>query len=103
MHRLVLFLVALACANTVSAQVTNSKEIARIFQAKCQQCHRDGDVAPVALKDYETAVEWSRDILNVVKNGSMPPWKPVAGFGDFADTRALTDDEKQTLLDWLSG
>jgi mono/diheme cytochrome c family protein len=103
MHRLVLFLVALACANTVSAQVTYSKEIARIFQAKCQQCHRDGDVAPVALKDYETAVEWSRDILNVVKNGSMPPWKPVAGFGDFADTRALTDDEKQTLLDWLSG
>jgi hypothetical protein len=103
MHRLVLALFALAWGNALSAQVTYSKEIARIFQAKCQQCHRDGDVAPMALKDYETAVEWSRDILNVVGNGSMPPWKPVAGYGDFRDSRALTDDEKKTLMEWLSG
>lgn len=103
MHRLVLVLVVFAWANIVAAQVTYSKEIVRIFQARCQQCHRDGDVAPMALKDYETAVEWSRDIQNVISNGSMPPWKPVPGYGDFRDTRALTADEKQTLMDWLSG
>jgi Copper type II ascorbate-dependent monooxygenase, N-terminal domain len=103
MHRLVPALLALAWVSALPAQVTYSNEIARIFQAKCQQCHRDGDVAPMALKDYETAVEWSRDIQNVISIGSMPPWKPVAGYGDFRDTRALTADEKQTLLDWLSG
>src|SRR5689334_5609084 len=103
MHRFLSALVLLAAANIASAQVTYSKEIARIFQAKCLQCHRDGDVAPMALTDYETAVEWSRDILNTITIGSMPPWKPVPGYGDFRDSRALTDDEKQTLLDWLSG
>jgi mono/diheme cytochrome c family protein len=103
MHRYLSALVLFACAMSAPAQITYSKEIARIFQAKCQQCHRDGDVAPMALKDYETAVAWSRDILANVSNGSMPPWKPVPGFGDFRDSRALTSDEKQTLLDWLSG
>jgi copper type II ascorbate-dependent monooxygenase-like protein/cbb3-type cytochrome c oxidase subunit III len=103
MHRLVPALVVFLCAGIASAQVTYSKEVARIFQAKCQQCHRDGDVAPMALNGYETAVEWSRDILNVLNNGTMPPWKPVPGYGDFRDSRALTDDEKQTLMDWLSG
>jgi mono/diheme cytochrome c family protein len=103
MRRFFPALIVLVWASAASAQVTYSKEIARIFQAKCQQCHREGDVAPMALTDYETAVEWSRDILNTVVNGSMPPWKPVPGYGDFRDSRALTDDEKQTLIDWLSG
>src|SRR5215831_1976256 len=103
MRRYLAALVLFAGVIAAPAQVTYSKEIARIFQAKCQQCHRDGDVAPMALKDYETAVAWSRDILANVSNGSMPPWKPVPGFGDFRDSRALTPDEKRTLIDWLSG
>lgn len=102
-HRLVPVLVLSLWAGTAPAQVTYSNQIARIFQAKCQQCHRDGDVAPMALDGYESAVEWSRDILDQINNGSMPPWKPVPGYGDFRDSRALTDDEKQTLIDWLSG
>jgi hypothetical protein len=102
MHRFLPALAVFVWAHTASAQVTYSKEIARIFQAKCQQCHRDGDVAPMALNDYESAVVWSRDIMQNVGNGSMPPWKPVAGFGDFADSRALTTAEKKTLMDWLA-
>jgi hypothetical protein len=91
----------LALAGSVPAQVTYSKEISRIFQARCQQCHREGDVAPFALKDYETAVTWGRDIQNQVRNGNMPPWKPVPGYGEFRDSRALTPDEKQMILDWI--
>jgi len=103
MHRLVPVLVLFACAGAVPAQVTYSNQIARIFQARCQQCHREGDVAPMALTDYETAVQWSRDIQNKVRQGLMPPWKPVPGYGDFRDSRALTEDEKNTLLEWLTG
>jgi mono/diheme cytochrome c family protein len=103
MLRLALVLMVTAGANLAPAQVTYSKEISRIFQAKCQQCHRDGDVAPMALTDYETAVEWSRDIQQNISTGAMPPWKPVPGYGDFQSSRALTDDEKQTILDWIAG
>src|SRR5579871_1933237 len=33
--------------------VTFAKDIAPIFQAKCQDCHRAGSMAPMALVTYE--------------------------------------------------
>ena len=32
-----------------AAQPTYTRDISRIFQAKCQQCHREGDIAPFPL------------------------------------------------------
>src|SRR5258708_892016 len=31
----------------------------------------------------------------------MPGWKPVPGFNNFADSFALTDDERNTMLAWI--
>jgi hypothetical protein len=31
----------------------------------------------------------------------MPPWKPVEGHGEFKDSYALTDLERQTILAWV--
>lgn len=103
MRRLVPVLsVIFGLGTTVSAQVTYSKEISRIYQAKCATCHRDGDITPFALNNYQDALTWGRDIQNSLVTGTMPPWKPVPGYGDFKDPRNLTDDEKQTILDWMS-
>lgn len=93
---------AVATAAFVPAQVTYSNEVARIFQAKCQQCHRDGDVAPFAINGYDDAVTWSEDIARVLNDRTMPPWKPVAGYGEFRDSYQLTGDERQMILDWIS-
>ena len=32
----------------------------------------------------------------------MPPWKPARGFGEFRDSFALTDEERQTIIDWVA-
>lgn len=97
-------LAALTALASVSllAQPTYYKDVAPIVAAKCQQCHRDGDIAPFALKDYDSAVTWSADIQRVITNNIMPPWKPVAGYGTFRDALSLSDDQKQTLLDWIA-
>ena len=81
---------------------TYAKEVSRIMQAKCQLCHRDGDIAPFALNNYDDAVTWAPDIQRVVTDGIMPPWKPVAGYGEFRDAYSLTEDEKQTILTWIA-
>jgi len=83
------------------AQPTFSKDISRIIQGKCQQCHRDGDVAPFAMNGYDDLVTWSDDIVRVLETRIMPPWKPVAGHGTFKDAFNLTDDERNTMLSWL--
>ena len=84
------------------AQPTFSKDIASIVQAKCQQCHRDGDVAPFAMNGYDDLVTWSDDIARVLQAKIMPPWKPVPGHGEFRDAFNLTDDERRMMLDWLA-
>ena len=95
---LLLFLISSALA---SAQVTYSREISRIFEQKCRQCHRPNDIAPFALSSYEDATSRSRSIRNAVEHRIMPPWKPVAGHGEFRDSLALTDDERNTILAWV--
>src|SRR5262249_44965331 len=84
------------------AEVTYSKEISRIFQAKCQQCHRDGDIAPFTLDSYDATLRRASSIQRVLALRTMPPWKPKAGFGEFRDSFQLTEDERTMILDWLA-
>jgi len=97
--------VVLACSlmGAVYGQPTFHKEVSRILQGKCQQCHRPNDIAPMELTTYEQAVDWAQDIKRVVNEGIMPPWKPVAGHGKFRDGYGLTEQEKQDLLAWIDG
>lgn len=97
--------VLLAAASTLAlpavAQPTFSNEVSRILQVKCAQCHREGDIAPFPVANYEAVAAWAADIKRVINDRIMPPWKPVAGYGEFRDSYALTDDEKKTILDWI--
>jgi mono/diheme cytochrome c family protein len=86
-----------------SAETTYTRDVARIMQAKCQQCHRPGDVAPFPLMTYDDAVTYADDIKTALNNKTMPPWKPVPGFNEFRDSFAISDDERNTVLAWIDG
>ena len=55
-------------------QVTFTKDIAPIFQSKCEACHRPGSMAPMSLITYEEARPWARAIAQRVETRQMPPW-----------------------------
>lgn len=99
MTRAVLLTLALFLPALALAQPTWSKEVSRIVQAKCEGCHRPGDIAPFSLTNYDEVSTWAQDIKRVVTDRSMPPWKPVAG--NFRDFWGLTDEERKTILDWI--
>jgi hypothetical protein len=71
------------------------------MQQKCQSCHREGDIAPFPLKSYEDVFPRLRAIRLAVESRKMPPWKPVAGHGQFKGSFALSDEERAMLLDWI--
>ena len=96
-------LIFILSAMAVYGQPTYTREISRILQGKCQQCHRAGDIAPMELATYEQAVDWAADIKRVVNDGIMPPWKPVEGHGKFKGGYGLTAQEKQDLMAWIDG
>jgi hypothetical protein len=100
MPQVALLFLLLVSAPLLRGEVTFSKEISRIYQAKCESCHREGDIAPFALDSYQAAQTWGEDIQRVVREKIMPPWKPVNAHGKFQDDFGLTEEERQTILDW---
>lgn len=83
------------------ADVTFAKDVARILQHRCQECHRAGQIGPMPLATYEDAKAWSETIREVVVQERMPPWHADARFGHFSNDRRLPADEIETLLAWI--
>ena len=69
--------IALAIPTAAGAQTaapTFTKDIAPILQARCQNCHRPGEMAPMSLRTFQEVRPWVRSIRNKVSKGEMPPW-----------------------------
>jgi peroxiredoxin len=81
--------------------VTYSKEVSRILQSRCQNCHRPGQSAPFALMNYDDAAKHGRMIREVTTQRRMPPWQADGRYGHFTNDRRLTSDQVQTLAAWV--
>ena len=81
--------------------ITFSKDVCRILQEHCQECHRPGQAAPMALLSYDDASSWAESIREAVDDRRMPPWYADHRFGHFSNDRALSSDEREKLLKWI--
>lgn len=82
-------------------KITYAKHISRILQKNCQECHRPGQIGPMALLTFDDAVAWSDTIREVVDEGRMPPWHADPRYGKFSNDRSLSKEERETLLSWI--
>ena len=78
-----------------------SQNIAPLLQANCFPCHTPGDIAPWAMTDYDTVVEYSRLIKSAVLAGEMPPWHADPAYQAFSNAKAMSPDEVAMLVDWI--
>lgn len=82
---------------------TWSRDVALIVQENCQSCHRPNEIAPFSLLTYRDAAPWAKLMKFMTQTHQMPPWKPADGCGDFADRRALTPAQIETIAKWADG
>lgn len=82
--------------------VTYARDVAPILNRQCVSCHQPGAVGPFSLSSYREARVWARQIADVTRRQIMPPWKPVAGFGEFQDARLLAAREQAILARWAA-
>jgi hypothetical protein len=108
--RVVALATALSClvipANAATnQQVTFSKDVAPIFQAKCQECHQPNSIAPMSLITYKDARPWAKSIRERVSTRQMPPWHidRSVGVQKFKNDISLTDDQVDTIVRWVDG
>jgi hypothetical protein len=83
--------------------VTFSKDVAPIFQAKCQSCHEPGSIAPMSLITFQDARPWARSIKERVGTRQMPPWHVDRSVGvqKFKNDMSLTDEQVETIVKWV--
>ena len=70
---------------------TFTKDIAPIFQEKCEACHRPNSIAPMSLVSFAEARPWARSIKARVTDHQMPPWQidRTVGIQKFKNDRSF--------------
>jgi len=86
-----------------AAAPTFSKDVAPILYKNCANCHRAGEIGPMALLTYKDARPWAKSIATRVANGTMPPWHADPAHGEFLNDRRLSDADRDTIVKWASG
>ena len=94
---------SLTAAESAGKPVTFTKDIAPIFQEKCEICHRNGQMAPMSLVTYQETRPWAKSIKERVVTHNMPPWHldKTVGIQHFANDRSLTDEQVDTIARWV--
>jgi len=99
-----LLLLPSACmAADAAAAPTFTRDIAPLFQEKCQECHRKGTAAPMPLVSYEESRPWAKSIRERVIQRNMPPWHldKTVGIQSFQNDRSLSDSQIATIVRWV--
>ncbi len=84
------------------SDVTYTRQVARIMNANCVFCHREGQIAPFALTSYEEVAGWASMIEEVVETQRMPPWHADPHYGHFLNDARLSDKDKATISKWVA-
>jgi len=90
-----------ACVRAATGPVTFSRQIAPILYNHCSGCHHPGGSGPFSLLSYADARRWGTVIKSVTQTRYMPPWLPEPGFGNFADNRRLSDEDRMLIKAWV--
>jgi len=91
-----------SCLAAQAATPTYTKDVAPIINKNCANCHRPGEIGPMALLSYEQVRPWARSIREKVTTGQMPPWHSTDPKGTFLNDRRLSEADKNTIIQWAS-
>jgi len=86
-----------------ASQVTYSRDIARLVQNNCVECHRADGVAPFALDSHDAVAKRASMLQAVVEDGTMPPWFAAHDSGGpWANDRSLPARERALFAQWIA-
>ncbi len=93
-------------AQSAGPAPTFSKDIAPIFQAKCQDCHQPNSIAPMSLITYQDARPWARSIKDRVSTpaDAAVAHRPVASACRSSRTTCRSATQQiDTIVRWVDG
>ena len=82
--------------------ITYHGQIAGLLRQHCVECHRDGEIGPFSLTDYDEVVGWADTMVEVIRDGRMPPWHANPAHGKFLNQRLMSEEDKQLIYHWVT-
>jgi mono/diheme cytochrome c family protein len=89
-------------AETATGERTFSRDVAPILQARCQSCHRPGQIGPMPLLSYADARPWAKAIAAQVQAREMPPWFAHPDSRPMKGDQNLSQAEIDTIVAWVA-
>ncbi|MBL9123629.1 MAG: redoxin domain-containing protein [Planctomycetaceae bacterium] len=81
--------------------VTYHEHVEPILQKRCQSCHHEGAAVPFGLVGYDEAKAQAEAIVEVTRDGRMPPWYAAAQFGHFSNDPTMSREERDLIEAWV--
>ena len=102
MKRLLLSAICIATISFAGKSQTYADDIAQLMYDNCSSCHHQGGIAPFSLMSYADMQTFSGSIYDAIAQDRMPPWPPNENYTEFSHSRAMDENEKTLMLDWLT-
>ncbi|HLG02094.1 MAG TPA: hypothetical protein VI731_00775 [Bacteroidia bacterium] len=103
MKHILIFLAAFTFSTTAISQTPNwADDVAPILFSNCTKCHNPSGAAPFSLLTYADAQNNGSNIQSAVVSREMPPWHADTSYTRFCDERILSQQEVQTIDDWVN-
>ncbi|MGH9639242.1 MAG: hypothetical protein ACRD3Y_04220 [Bryobacteraceae bacterium] len=84
-----------------AASPTFYRDILPILQARCQNCHRNGETAPMPLVTYRQVKPFAAAIRKATRSRTMPPWFADPCCGHFSNNPSLTKQQIAAISAWV--
>ncbi len=83
-----------------SSQVNFAEDIAPIIYKNCSNCHREGEIGPFPLTNYNEVADKALTIKAVTQSRYMPPWKPDPDYSSFLEESHMSQEEIDLIAEW---
>ena len=89
-------------SESTPSNVTYCNQVARVLQKHCVECHREGEIGPFVLDDFDEVVGWADMMVEVIDEKRMPPWHASPNHGSFANARHMPESDKELIRKWVA-
>ena len=89
-------------ADARAKQVTFSKDVAPIFQAKCQECHQPDSIAPMSLLTYQEVRPRASPPASYAGRARCRRYIDRSVGVQFKNDMSLTNDQVDTIVRWVN-
>ncbi|MEX2015339.1 MAG: cytochrome c [Candidatus Hydrogenedentales bacterium] len=81
-------------------KATLGEGVGLVFEQRCVECHRPGGAAPMPFTSRGEIGSWTKNMKTAIESRTMPPW-PASPDHHYANSKRLSDQERELLLEWI--